>query len=470
MSSAITAEVVVTSPSYPHSKAQPLANASKKSPSITYMVQFETIPSKLSERLDVGEAWLRCQVPAYFLQKNSFWRLKVDRFPSVRILDITDHDYYTVSIADSCFECLLDIGFPVCFEDWAAFYCQLEIAPDHIQHHFFELCASLAPSLNSRTNELWHKHFRKLCTADKRWKAKHADPLVLLHQLFESAGGKPMEITYTRHFNPEKRSVNDNLADLRRLFDSNCTDVQAFNQLNAEDRITLYVPIGFPSMVYDALPASLINILPLEIVKGAQYLIWKVQDEMPWIQESTSCFSLLLYHCVLQNLPGQCRDWMASPKGEAERCRALHSLNKPASAESLALSLTTLCIFEQHSMEADQAHESQIAVYGSCWNEFINEMRGHKSKVRPNLWHMVGASFKKVWMKKRSGDEMRHNYYPIVCLETVLHDLQTADQLVEDFWDGNWQQMLSSWMTIAITCRNKHEQRANSSGIHQVIN
>ncbi|CVK85165.1 uncharacterized protein FMAN_02069 [Fusarium mangiferae] len=253
MSSAITVEVVATSSSYPHSEVQPLANASKKSPAITYMVQFETtiqeIPSKLSERRGVGEAWLRCQVPACFLQKNSFWRLHVDQFPSVRILDTTDHDYCTVSIADSCFECLLDLGFPVYFEDWAAFYCQLEAAPDHIQHCFFKLCASLAPSLNSQTNELWHENFRKICTADKRWKAKHADSLVLLHQLFSAAGGKPMETTYSRHFNPEKRSVNDNLANLRRVFDSHCTDVQEFNQLNAEDRIVLYVPIGFPSML-----------------------------------------------------------------------------------------------------------------------------------------------------------------------------------------------------------------------------
>ncbi|RYC80988.1 hypothetical protein BFJ63_vAg16125 [Fusarium oxysporum f. sp. narcissi] len=425
------------------------------------------IPDQLLERPPLDEETFRGRVPAYLLEPGRFWRLLVDQLPSVRIVEARSFEYCNVSVADSCLDFLLDLDFPIEFGDWAIFHYHLEEASPEIQHQFFQLCASLAPSLDNRTDESWYEHFRKICTADKRWMAKHASSLGMLHLLFQSAGGKGMHIVTNSPYDYASTSVNDNLADLRRLFGDNYTDQKAFNELNIEDRITRYVPIGFASTVYKTLPASLINILPFGVVKGTECLIAKTYQEMSWIKEPTSHFSLLLYYYAMTPKSyGQCRKWMTSPEGQDEYCRVVRSLNKPVTPEELAMSLTALCFFERLLTEVDEdlghEHESRIASlqsrmsdlcvtgesgseYDSCVNEFIDHMNGNKSKIRPNLWQIVGASFKEACVPKKSGGEWRCNLTALGWLATVLHGMQLPDKLIEVYWDN----ILTTSVTVA---------------------
>ncbi|EXK77766.1 hypothetical protein FOQG_17535 [Fusarium oxysporum f. sp. raphani 54005] len=424
------------------------------------------IPEQLLERPPLDEETFRGRVPAHLLEPGRFWRLLVDRLPSVRIIEARPFEYCNVSVADSCLDFLLDLDFPIEFGDWAIFHYHLEEASPEIQHQFFQLCASLAPSLDNRTDESWYEHFQKICTADKRWKAKHARSLGILHLLFQSAGGKGMRIVTKSPYDYASTSVNDNLADLRWLFGNNCTDQKAFNELNIEDRITRYVPIGFPRAVYETLPAALINILPLNTVKGAQCMIAKTYQMMNWIKKAENDFLLLLCYCAtLQKADDHLRKWVDSSEGQHEYYRVVRSLKQPVTPEELAMSLTALCFFERLLREVDEdtghEHESWIASLQSrmsnlcvteepgfkysCVAEFIEHMTGNKSKTRPNLWQMVGASFRKACVPKKSGGEWRCNLTALGWLATVIHDEQRTDDLVEVYWDN----ILTTSVTVA---------------------
>ncbi|EXL39512.1 hypothetical protein FOCG_17889 [Fusarium oxysporum f. sp. radicis-lycopersici 26381] len=253
------------------------------------------IPERLLKRPPLDEETFHGRVPAHLLEPGRFWRLLVDQLPSVRIVEARSSEYCNVSVADSCLDFLLDLDFPIEFGDWAIFHCHLEEASTDIRHRFFQLCASLAPSLANRTDESWNEHFRKIYTADKRWKVKHARPLGMLRMLFQSAGGEGMPVVTKSPVDYASTSANDNLADLRRLFGNSCTDRKAFDKLSIEDRITRYVPIGFPRAVYKTLPASLINALPFDTVKGAQLQRHTGRYGGPKRLKTTSCcFSVIV--------------------------------------------------------------------------------------------------------------------------------------------------------------------------------
>ncbi|KAF5964376.1 hypothetical protein FCOIX_13446 [Fusarium coicis] len=245
--------------------------------SIHYTLEFETshktIPERLFKRPPLDEKRFRGRVPARLLEPGKFWRLLVDQIPSVRITEAKSSEYCNVSVADSCLDFLLDLDFLIEFEGWAIFHNHLEEASADIRHQFFKLCASLAPSLHERTDKSWNEHFKTICTADKPCKVKHPRRLGLLHMLFQSVGGKGMRVVTLTFDDYASKSVNDNLADLRRLFGDSSTDQKAFDELNVGDQVTRYVPIGFPEAVYKTLPASLINALPFNTVKGAQCMM-----------------------------------------------------------------------------------------------------------------------------------------------------------------------------------------------------
>lgn len=186
---------------------------------------------------------------------------------------------------------------------------------------------------------------------------------------------------------------------------------------------------------------------------------------MSWIKEPASHFSLLLCHCATAPKSyGPCRKWVTLPDGKDKYCQLVRILNKPVTPEELAMSLTALCFFELLLAEGDEDlghnHESRIAslqsrmsdlcVTGesgsnSCVNEFIEHINGNKSKVRPNLWQIVGASFKEACVPKKSGDEWRCNLTALGWFATVLRWTQLPDKLIEVYWDN----ILTTSVTVA---------------------
>ncbi|EGU88884.1 hypothetical protein FOXB_00594 [Fusarium oxysporum f. sp. conglutinans Fo5176] len=470
------------------------------SSSIYYTLKLErsdkTIPERLLKRPPLDEKTFRGRVPAHLLEPGRYWRLLVDQIPSVRIVEAKSSEYCNVSVADSCLDFLLDLDFPIEFGDWAIFHCHLEEASADIRHRFFQLCASLAPSLDNRTDKSWNEHFQKICTADKRWKVKHARPLGMLHMLFQSAGGKGMRVVTEspNDYSPDNyasTSVNDNLADLRRLFGDSCTDRKAFDELNIEDQITRYVPIGFPRAVYKTLPASLINALPFNTVKGAQCMMYKYPQgwfwilrltcnsadthrKMHWTKKAENDFLLLLCYCAIsQKVDNHLRKWANSSEGQHAYYRVVHSLNQPVTPEELAMTLTALCFFERLLGEVDEdtGHEQESCITSppsrmsnlcvteepgfkySCMNEFIEHITGNESKIRPNLWRIVGASFKKACLPKKPGDDWRCMLAALRWLATSIHDEQRTDDLVEAYWDN----ILATSVTVAIGIGIKFE-------------
>ncbi|SCN98172.1 uncharacterized protein FFNC_10024 [Fusarium fujikuroi] len=439
--------------------------------SIHYTLEFETshntIPERLLRRRPFDEKRFHGRVPGHLLEPGRFWRWLVNQIPSVHIVEAESSEYCNVSATDSCLDFLLDLDFPIKFEGWAIFHNHLKAASADIRHQFFQLCASLAPSLDGRTDESWNEHFQTICTADKPCKAKHPRRLGLLHMLFQSVGGKGMRAVTLSFDDYATKSVNDNLADLRRLFGDSGTDQKAFNELNVGDQVTRYVPIGFPEAVYKTLPASLINALPFNAVKGAQCMIADTYREMHWIKKAENNLFLLLCYCSISpKVDNHLREWVNSSEGQNEYYQMAHSLKHELCPEELALALTVLCFFERLLGEADEdtGHKQESCITGlpsrmsnlclteeprfrySCLDEFLKHINGNESRIRPNLWRIVGASFRKACIPKNSGGEWRCNLKVLHWLAASIHDEQRTDDQVEAYWDDR----LAESETVAI--------------------
>ncbi|GKU07115.1 hypothetical protein FLAG1_08214 [Fusarium langsethiae] len=324
---------------------------------------------------------------------------------------------------------------------WLIFREKIRAASPEEQRQFFQLCAAFAPEHGKRTDEEWRDFIGRLPLT-----VTYPPSPVLLHLSFEAlrascAGSHPPS-------DPRllQRSANDNLAELRKLLGA--TEHISCNRLALEDRIVCAVPIGFVEEVYKSLPIALINDLPFETVSRALNVI----DNMElFSQEDSNSF----------------RNWMASEEGKRHYLKAKDSLCQLLTGEEFELSLTTLRCYElvlgDDSWWGDGDNDDSRPVdetwpVGETWiASFTAHQGGSVQRPRPNLWQIVGSSFKLAYSKIYPSTALRW-------LDTVLDERSSSDGLVQTFWERRMAEINSALLQEAPydTLRSQAMQRQAS--------
>ncbi|GKU13670.1 unnamed protein product, partial [Fusarium langsethiae] len=303
------------------------------------------------------------------------------------------------------------------------------------QRQFFQLCAVFAPEHGKRTDEEWRDFIGRLPLTV-------TDPPspVLLYLSFEAlrascAGSHPPSDPILL-----QRSANDNSAELRGLLGA--TEHISCNRLALEDRIVCAVPIGFVEEVYKSLPIALINDLPFETVSRALNVI----DNMElFSQEDSDSF----------------RNWMASEEGKRHYLKAKDSLGQLLTGEEFELSLTTLRCYEMvlgdDSWWGDGDNDDSRPVDEAWIVSFTAHQGGSVQRPRPNLWQIVGSSFKLAYSKIHPSTALRW-------LDTVLDETSSSDGLVQTFWERRMKEINSALLQEAPydTLRSQAMQRQAS--------
>jgi hypothetical protein len=145
-------------------------------------------------------------------------------------------------------------------------------------------------------------------------------------------------------------------------------------------------------------------------------------------------FRLLLWQCTnSQEDNSYVRKGLVSEEGEEKYYQTKESLSKTLTVEEFALSLTALRCYEIFSA----ANAGSQPIKGTWMDAFTTHTTAQGSKPQPNLWQVVGASFRSAF---------QDYCHPVAynCLNTVLAGPPSSDEPVKKHWECRVRDIMKS--------------------------
>lgn len=157
-------------------------------------------------------------------------------------------------------------------------------------------------------------------------------------------------------------------------------------------------------------------------------------------------FRVLLWQCaVSQEDSTSFRNWMASGEGKLHYHQAKDDLGQLLSKEEFDLCLTTLRCYEMVLANDNwwrDGDDDARCVEETWIGALIAHLNGSAQIPPPNLWQVVGSSFKRAYNKTCPSTALRW-------LDAVLDDGPSSDGLTQTFWERRMMEVSSALLREA---------------------